>query len=322
MNPSVNEKAFEIVKEMMDKKDELNCSVTESSNGATLIDAGIDALGGIEAGRLVGEICLGGLGVVRITHQHIGDLTLPAVVVSTDHPKIATMGSQFAGWVIDIKSDEGKYFAMGSGPARALAVVEKKLYKELDYKDEAKVGVIVLETRTPPPEFATDFIAEKCGISASDLYCVMTPTACVAGSVQISARVVEVGVHKLHELKFDPDKIKAGHGVAPIGPVAKNDNKAMGVTNDCILYAGRTFYFVRPDEDDDLAALVEKAPSSASSQYGQPFFNLFKSFDFDFYKVDPHLFSPAEITINDIAKGKTYKAGNINPEVLKQSFGM
>lgn len=322
MNPSVNEKAFEIVKKMMDKKDELNCSVAESGNGATLIDAGIEAIGGIAAGRLVGEICLGGLGVVRITHQHVGDMTLPAVVVSTDHPKIATMGSQFAGWGIDVKGDEGKYFAMGSGPARALAVVEKKLYKELDYKDEAKVGVIVLETRTPPPEFVTDFIAEKCGISASDLYCVMTPTACVAGSVQISARVVEVGVHKLHELKFDPAKIKAGYGVAPIGPVAKNDNKAMGVTNDCILYAGRTFYFVRSDEDDDLPALVEKAPSSASSQYGQPFFKLFKSFDFDFYKVDPHLFSPAEITINDIAKGKTYKAGDVNAEVLKESFGM
>ncbi|MHA2192450.1 MAG: methenyltetrahydromethanopterin cyclohydrolase, partial [Candidatus Thorarchaeota archaeon] len=119
-----------------------------------------------------------------------------------------------------------------------------------------------------------------------------------------------------------PDKIRAGHGVAPIGPVAKNDNKAMGVTNDCILYAGRTFYFIRPDEEDDLAALVEKAPSSASSQYGQPFFKLFKSFEFDFYKVDPLLFSPAEITVNDIVKGKTYKAGDVNPEVLKQSFGM
>ncbi|MFW9804926.1 MAG: methenyltetrahydromethanopterin cyclohydrolase [Candidatus Thorarchaeota archaeon] len=321
-DPSVNENAFEIVKEMMDKKEQLNCTVKEQGNGATLIDAGIDASGGIEAGRLVGEICLGGLGTVRITHQHVGDMTFPAVVVSTDHPKIATMGSQFAGWLVDIKGDEGKYFAMGSGPARALAVVEKKLYKELDYKDKAKVGVIVLETRTPPPEFATNFIAEKCGISTSDLYCVMTPTACVAGSVQISARVVEVGVHKLHELKFDPSKIRAGHGVAPIGPVAKNDNKAMGVTNDCILYAGRTFYFIRPDEEDDLADLAEKAPSSASKQYGQPFFKLFKSFEFDFYKVDPLLFSPAEITLNDIVKGKTYKAGYVNAEVLKQSFGM
>ena len=96
----------------------------------------------------------------------------------------------------------------------------------------------------------------------------------------------------------------------------------MGVTNDCILYAGRTFYFVRPDEDDDLAAIAAKVPSSASEQYGKPFYDLFKSVEFDFYKVDPLLFSPAEVTMNDIEKGKTYKAGALNPEVLKQSFGM
>lgn len=318
MTLSVNEKAFEIVKEIMDRKDELQCAVVEQGNGATLIDAGIQVPGGIEAGRLVGEICLGGLGAVRISHMHIGDMTLPAVIVSTDHPKIATMGSQYAGWVIN----EDKYFAMASGPARALAVVEKKLYAELEYEDKAKVGVIVLETRKPPPENITDYIAEKCGISASDLYCVMTPTACIAGSVQISARIVEVGVHKLHELGFSPDKIKTGHGVAPIGPVAKSDNRAMGVTNDCILYGGRTFYFVRPDEDEDIEALTAKVPSSASKQYGKPFYDLFKSVEFDFYKVDPLLFSPAEVTINDIVKGKTYKAGALNPEVLKQSFGM
>ncbi len=322
MGISVNEKAFDIIKEMMDKKEDLNCAVSELSNGTTLIDAGINVPGGIEAGRLVSEICLGGYGTVRISSMHIGDLTFPAVIVSTDQPAIATLGSQYAGWIIQQEKGEEKYFAMGSGPARASAAVEKKLYAELDYKDEAKVGVIVLETRTPPLEFVTEFIAEKCGISTSDLYCVLAPTACIVGSVQISARIVEVGIHKLHELGFDPKKIRAGHGVAPIAPVGKSDNRAMGMTNDCILYAGRTFYFIRPEEGDDLAALTEKAPSSASKQYGQPFYKLFKSVEFDFYKVDPHLFAPAEITINDVVNGKTFKAGALNPDVLKESFGM
>jgi methenyltetrahydromethanopterin cyclohydrolase len=316
MTLSVNKMALEIVKEIIDRQEDLECSVSELDNGTTLIDAGIDSPGSVEAGRLIGETCLGGLGTVRVTETHIGDLTLPAVIVNTDNPKIATMGSQYAGWTIKVD----KYFAMGSGPARALAVTEK-LYDKLGYRDKAKRGVIVLETRTPPPENVTEFIAGKCGISPADLFCIMVPTASLAGSVQISSRVVEVGIHKLHELDYDFDKIKTAHGVAPIAPVAKNDNRAMGATNDCILYGGKTFYFVEPD-DDDLANLIEKAPSSASSQYGQPFYDLFKSFGFDFYKVDPLLFSPAEITINDIKTGKTYKAGNLNPEVLKQSFGM
>ncbi|MHA2323408.1 MAG: methenyltetrahydromethanopterin cyclohydrolase [Candidatus Thorarchaeota archaeon] len=307
MRISVNEGALEITKEIMDNKDKLDCTVSELKNGTTIIDAGIEVSGTEELGRLVSEICLGGFGVVRHTKMHIGDMDLDAVVVSSDHPKIACMGSQYAGWVIN---EEG-YFAMGSGPARALSRVEKKLYKHLDYADDAKVGVILLETR--------EVIADKCGIATSDLYCILAPTACLVGSIQVSARVVEVGMHKLHEIGFDLDRVRSGYGVAPVAPVAKKDARAMGVTNDCILYGGRTFYFVRSDEKD-LKDVIEKVPSSSSEQYGQPFYDLFKSVGNDFYKVDPLLFSPAEITFNHIESGKSYHAGELNAEILKQSI--
>jgi methenyltetrahydromethanopterin cyclohydrolase len=315
MKLSVNEGALEITKEILDQKEELNCTVSELKNGTTIIDAGIEVSGGEELGRLVSEICLGGLGVVRHTTMHIGDMDLPAVVVSSDHPKIACMASQYAGWTINVD----KYFAMGSGPARALARVEKKLYAELGYEDDAKVGVILLETRDVPPEEVAQYIADKCNIATSDLYCILAPTACIVGSVQVSARVVEVGMHKLHEVGFDLDRIRSGYGVAPVAPVAKKDARAMGVTNDCILYGGRTFYFIS-DEDEDLKDVIEKVPSSSSKQYGQPFYDLFKSVGNDFYKVDPLLFSPAEITFNHIESGKTFHAGELNPEILKQSI--
>ena len=315
MKLSVNEGALEITKEIMDQKEDIDCTVEELGNGTTVIDAGIEVKGSEELGRLVGEVCLGGLGVVRHTKMHVGDLDLPAVVVSSDHPKIACMASQYAGWTINV----GKYFAMGSGPARALARVEKKLYSELGYEDDAKVGVILLETREVPPEEVTQYIADKCNISPADLYCILAPTACIVGSVQVSARVVEVGMHKLHEIGFDLDKVRSGYGVAPVAPVAKKDAKAMGITNDCILYGGRTFYFVRSD-DNDLADVIKKVPSSSSKQYGQPFYDLFKSVEFDFYKVDPHLFSPAEITLNHIESGKVYHAGKLNPDILKLSL--
>jgi methenyltetrahydromethanopterin cyclohydrolase len=315
MKLSVNEGAHEITNEIMDQKEELNCTVSELKNGTTVIDAGIEVSGGEELGRLVSEICLGGLGIVRYTKMHIGDMDLPAVVVSSDHPKIACMASQYAGWTINVD----KYFAMGSGPARALARVEKKLYAELDYKDDAKVGVILLETREVPSEEVAQYIADKCNIAASDLYCILAPTACIVGSVQVSARVVEVGMHKLHEVGFDLDRVRSGYGVAPVAPVAKKDARAMGVTNDCIMYGGRTFYFIR-DDDKDLKDVIEKVPSSSSKQYGQPFYDLFKSVGNDFYKVDPLLFSPAEITFNHIESGKTYHAGKLNPEILKQSI--
>jgi methenyltetrahydromethanopterin cyclohydrolase len=316
MGISVNEKGLEVVEVMMNNAEKLDCTVSKSGNGTTIIDAGIEVTGTDELGRLLGEVCLGGYGVVKMSEATYGDATLPTVVVSTDEPAISTMGSQYAGWVIN-KFD---YFAMGSGPARALFAKEK-IYEELEYKDDAKVGVLLLETRTPPPDEICQYLAEKCGIDTKDLYLIVAPTACLAGAIQISARVVEVGAHKLHELGFDVKKIKKGHGTAPVSPmVSKKDNKMMGATNDCILYAGSTYYDIRPEEGDDLEKLTNDAPSSNSEQYGQPFYKLFKSFDFDFYKVDPLLFSPAEVTIKDINTGDSYKAGEINLDVLKLSL--
>ena len=314
MTHSVNRKALEFVKTIIDNKETLDCRVEKSAGGATIIDAGIECTGTAELGRLIGEVCLGGLGSVKLSTTYIGDLKLPAVIVGADYPKIATLASQYAGWTIKV----GKYFAIGSGPARALARMEK-LYDELGYRDRSKKGVIVLESRVKPSDDVTGYIAEKCGIAPTDLFCIVVPTASIAGSVQISSRVVEVGMHKLHEIGFDPEKVRRGYGVAPIAPVAKDDSKAMGMTNDCILYGGRTYYFIKSD-DDDFQSIVEKVPSSTSEQYGQPFYDLFKSVKFDFYKVDPLLFSPAEVTINHIESGKIYHAGELNPDVLQQSL--
>lgn len=314
---SLNKGALNIFEKIVERSNELECAVSKQANGTTILDAGIDVAGSNEAGRLVGEICLGGFGDVTLTKMRVGDIELPAVSVKVEKVTEATLCSQYAGWTIKVD----KYFAMASGPARALARTEK-LYKELGYTEDSDVAVVVLETREFPPEPVTEYIASKCGVPTSNLYVVVAPTACLVGSVQISARVVEVGVHKLHELKFDPWRIKMGEGKAPIAPIAKNDSRAMGVTNDCILFAGSTFYEVQPSKSHKLEDLIEKVPSSASEQYGTPFYDLFKSVGFDFYKVDPLLFSPAEVAIKDIESGTIYRAGALDPSVLKRSLGM
>jgi len=313
----VNHGSLEVIKEILDRKDELICRVKEMKSGTTLIDAGIECEGTIELGRLIGETCLGGLGAIRITRMIIGDLDLPAVIVSVERPKIGTLASQYAGWRIRI----GKKYALGSGPARALARVEKDLYAEIGYQDVSKKSVIVLETREMPDEGVTEYIAGKCGIAPSNLYCIVVPTSSIAGQVQIASRIVGVGLHKLHKNGFDLKRIRRGHGVSPIAPLVKDDNRAMGVINDCIRYGGRTFYHVRTDSDD-LKEAVERIPASTSSQYGQFFYDLFKDAKFDFYRLDPLLFGPAEVTFNHIESGKIYNAGAVNHEILRRSLGL
>ena len=310
---SVNEGAAKIVEAMVAQAESLGIQVSKLPSGAQVLDLGVQALGGLQAGKYLSEVCMGGLGQVTFLPLQFGDFWLPGVGVSVDNPAIGCMASQYAGWAIKRE----KYFAMGSGPARALAVVEK-LYEKLEYRDKAEAAVIVLEGRQLPTDEVAIYIAGKCGINPANLTLLIAPTASVAGSIQISARVVETGLHKMVELGFDVRQIVSGYGTAPIASVDKDDLRAIGRTNDCILYGGQVYYTVRAD-DAEVAALVERIPSSASSDYGQPFYRLFKQYG-DFYKIDPLLFSPAQVTINNLTSGKSYRAGYVNAEVLGASL--
>jgi methenyltetrahydromethanopterin cyclohydrolase len=225
------------------------------------------------------------------------------------------MGSQYAGWQVN----KDKYFAMGSGPARALIRAEEKLYEELGYSDPARVAVLCLESRTLPPPEITAYIAERAKVPPEHLTLLIAPTACVVGGVQVVARVVETGLHKLHELGFDLSKVLSGFGTCPLPPVAKSDLRAIGRTNDAILYGGQVHYTVRAD-DAELEDVVARVPASTSRDYGLPFYDTFKGYNFDFYQVDPLLFSPAEIFMTNVVSGRTFHAGQVNVEVLKRSF--
>jgi len=257
---------------------------------------------------------MGGLGNVAYSPLQIGAEAWPGVTVWTDHPAISCMASQYAGWAISVD----KFFAMGSGPLRAHARVERELFEKLDYAEEATRGVLVLEGRTLPTDAVATWVAEKARLQPSQLTFVVAPTASLAGGVQISARILETGLHKIETLGFDVRRIVSAMGTAPIPPVAKNDLKAIGRTNDCILYGGQARYTVRAS-DAELAELAPKVPASASRDYGVPFYEIFQRYEGDFYKIDPLLFSPAEVWLTSAESGRTFHAGRLNPEVLTAS---
>ena len=318
MKISVNEYGLDVFEEMMDSADELDVGIEELDNGTTIIDAGVEEEGGFEAGLYVARICMADLADLKFSSFYIDRLVMPAIEVTTDHPIIACMASQYAGWRIKVK----KFFGMGSGPARALSLNPRELYEKIRYTDDADEAVLVLESRTIPDEEVASEIAKACRVEPDALYIVIVPTASVAGTVQISARVVETGIHKLDTLGFDINTIKHAHGIAPISPLVGDDVKCMGSTNDCIIYCGRTYYAVDYDDVEVLKGYVKKVPSLNSKDYGKPFYITFKNAGFDFFKVDAAMFAPAEITVNELKSGKAFTSGAINPEVLLESFGI
>ncbi|NVM28932.1 MAG: methenyltetrahydromethanopterin cyclohydrolase [Candidatus Helarchaeota archaeon] len=317
---SVNKEALKVVKEIIAKSTRLNVDVIELNNGSTVIDMGVNVSGGYEAGLKMGEVCLGGLATITWDSVNIGEYLLPALTVVTDHPTIACMASQFAGWRIKPKGLD--YFAMASGPCRAKSLKEKDLFAELEYQDDADLSIAVLETGQLPNEDVMNWFAEKSGVNPENAYALVAPTKSTAGGVQIAARIVETGIHKLHELHFDPKKVVYGYGTTPIAPIAKSDLKAMGMTNDAIIATGSVTLNVKADEADNLEELIQKVPSSTSRDYGKPFFQTFKEAGKDFYHIDPLLFAPAVMILNDIPTGKTYQAGKMDFALLKKSFNL
>lgn len=311
---SLNQRALGIVQQMIQDATALDCAVSTLDNGTVLVDAGIDVPGSLEAGLLFARVCLGGLGTVDFCQLPFGDAWLPGVTVSVSHPVEACMASQYAGWAV--KADG--FFAMASGPARALYAGEP-LFEHLAYRDRASVAVLALEGRDLPPVAAADKVAGKCGVAPDQLYLLIAPTSSLVGSVQVAARVVETGLHKMHEVGFDINTVISGIGTCPLASLARKDLQAIGRTNDAVLYGGRAWYTVRTD-DARIEEVIERLPSCSSRDHGTLFYDLFKRYDGDFYKIDPLLFSPAEVYINNATSGRTFQAGAVAPDLIRASL--
>jgi methenyltetrahydromethanopterin cyclohydrolase len=312
---SVNKLTQPLVKNLIENADKLRLDVQKLDNGCTIVDAGINVPGGIEAGRLITEICLGGMGSVTITHSSYTSRWPLSINVHTSNPVLGCLGSQYAGWSLSHE----KYYALGSGPARALCVKEE-LYAELGYKDSADETVLVIENDKVPPVEIVDKVAAACKVEPSRLTIIVTPTSSLAGGVQVVGRVLEVAMHKAHALHFPLENIVDGSGSAPICPPHPDFIKAMGRTNDAILFAGQVHIFVKGD-DRAAEQLANELPSSTSKDYGKPFAEIFKAYDYDFFKVDAMLFSPASVIVTAVESGKSFHAGKLDEELLNKSFG-
>ena len=316
--PSLGRLVAPLVRRLIDAAELLRLAVTRSADGATLVDAGIAVAGGLEAGRRVAEICLGGAGTVILAGGSPFPQAPFAVSVSAANPVQAGLASQYAGWSLSFGEGKDAYFAMASGPGRARAAKEK-LFEELGWRDEAETACFVLETDRVPPDGLIRQVAADCGLPPDALTFVLTPTTSLAGTVQIVARVLEVALHKVHALGFPLEAVADGLGRAPLPPPAPDFLTAMGRTNDAVLFGGEVQLFVLGSEAE-ARQLAASLPASASRSWGKPFSEIFADAGGDFYRIDPMLFSPARVLVTALATGRSFEGGRLAPDLLARSF--
>jgi methenyltetrahydromethanopterin cyclohydrolase len=315
---SINDAATKLVSELVHHAHALRVSPSRGERGEQLIDAGAEVAGGIEAGVRIAEICMGGLGHVDIAPDYSSMHWPWRLAVRSSQPAIACLGSQYAGWSLSHGEGKSAYYAMGSGPARALAQKEE-IFRDIHFRDTSRHATIVLETDKPPPAEIIDKLTQDCHVNAEQLNVIYAPTQSLAGTVQVVARVLEVALHKAHALKFSLPDIVDGLASAPLCPPHPDFVTAMGRTNDAIIYGGQVQLFVKGPASA-ARQLAEELPSQASRDYGKPFAQVFRDFKGDFYAIDPMLFSPAAVMITALENGETYRSGAINPDLLDASF--
>lgn len=310
---SVNRRAAALVESLLGEVTVLGVEVHRLSNGARVVDAGVRVPGGFGAGKIVALICLGGLGEVSFVPYDLGGLAILAVSVATDQPVIACIASQHAGWKISV----GTFVARGSGPARAMAPVEKR-YEDLGYRDKADQAVLVLETDALPTEEVAGTIADTCGLAPEQVTLVAAPISGIVGAIQIAARSVERAMHRMMGLGFHPRQVRLGSGVSPVATPIRDTLRAIGRANDCVRY-GASAALVVEAADEEIARILDQIPSSASRDYTTSFHELCTRHG-DFDKIDPSLFSPASVAITNAATGRTFFAGQVNLELLRNSL--
>jgi methenyltetrahydromethanopterin cyclohydrolase len=325
----INDLALELVNEIIEKQGYYGAKVDKLENGSTVINMKNATWDG---GKLVGEICMGGLGNVDFSSYNLDGHYLPSVNVRTSYPIISCMASQLAGWNVKLKKEVEKngeikkkkvFESLGSGPARAQSRVEK-IFEEIEYEDESESAVIVFETSKAPNDEVMEIVANKSNVDTQNTYAIYAPTACLTGSIQVAARIVETGIHKLHEIKFPIDIIQDGYGTTTVAPIAKDDFQAMGRTNDSIIAGGMTYYTIKveKEKEKEIFEQLEHAPANQSSSYGKPFLDIFKEVDYKFYDIDPGLFAPATYTVTNLKTGNTFSTGLVDLNLLKESYGL
>ena len=308
---SINRTAIELVDEALDFAGELDVVGYELDNGATVVDFGIDAAGGVEAGLLLAEIQTAGLANLRTRMGDLAGAPRQYVELSTDHPAVALLCSQKAGWEV---TTESGFEGLGSGPARALVGRETE-FERVGYYDSAEFATLAIESTTLPDEEVAEQVAEMAEVDAEGVFLPTFATGSTAGSVTTAARAAELAVFRLLEIGYEPTDVLHASGSAPLAPPTRDEPEAMGRTNDALAYGGEVHLQVARD-DDRFGEIV----STASEEYGTPFVDVFEDADWDFYDVPESVFAPAQVTV-DVVDGPVYTVGETDEELLAESFG-
>ncbi|NQT39231.1 MAG: methenyltetrahydromethanopterin cyclohydrolase [Planctomycetes bacterium] len=312
---NLNYYAGAFCRHLIDRAAYYRIAVHRRDGEACVLDCGVDVAGGLEAGRVMANVAMAGLGRAEYVANASELWLMPGVTVRTDHPVAACLASQHPGWQID----QDGFTATASGPMRAAAGTEPIFQQIGNYQTAEGEVVGVLEAeQLPPPTICRD-LAARCGVEPAKLTLLVAPPASAAGTVLLVARSVAAAMHKLATLDFDLACVESAFGVAPMPPVATSNGRAIRRTADAILYGSQVTLWVR-GEESMLGRIGHHVPSGDTSTRDRPFGAALRRLNHGGQTADSLPSGPAVVTFFHLDSGRSFRFGRVDAHLLQESF--
>lgn len=234
---SVNQVAVELVDEAIDFADDLGIGVTQLENNATVIDCGVSASGGLEAGVLVAEIQAGGLIVTRTRLDSIDGVPWTDLELECDDPgrlrRVSRPGN--------VLRTDGFSGVIG-GPVQVL-LGDSIPPRE----DEFDFTVVTCYSTDLPGASAARQIAEQTGTPTSGVFFVVCPLDSLSGRAALAATTPSGVLSLIGSAGIDSSEMQAVTARAPIPP-RKTSMVETGI--DAMELGGSVQVFVSRDVED------------------------------------------------------------------------
>lgn len=306
---AVNRRCAALWADMQEHAPEYGIGFSRMNCGAQVMDAGLNAPGSFEVGRLITELSQGGLARATLSMGQIAGKTLPFITVESLNPMAATLSMQMACSVQGV---------MCSGPIRLL--IEEPEYVEFDLPREGmeSLAVAVLQPDAPPEESWVMEFAKAARVEPDRLRLILVPQDCVAGCTQIAGRSNEnIILTLVRSMGYAAHKVRHILGTSPICPVYRGPGKIL-LPDDLLHYAGESYLTLEAGPEDDVQSLAQNLCFASLDIYGSMFADLLEAAGGDFYKIPniSHINKLARVCINDLSAGKAYCAGEPDEQLL------
>jgi methenyltetrahydromethanopterin cyclohydrolase len=314
---SLNKNAKCLLKEkVIPFAENLRIGVTKLSNGATVLDMGIEYPGGWLAGKYFTEVALGGLGQLSFGKMKLKNYIVPTVRVKATYPVISEMAAHVAMMKLPYR---GRIVTI-SGPIRSITGTDIYV-RSVDYKDTSTdVAVACIQTEELPDEDLTNAIANEVGIKADNLFVLAARTGTIVGAIQVCARNIEQTLPALLDVEFPMSAIVEATGAAPVVSIVDNEEIAYGRVNDCLIYGQETNLYVRCDDRQITEILDNLTFIKNKDIYGTEFQKIFNICEKDWAKVPRHWDAPCKVNFINLSTGNVFSSGKIGYDVLEKSF--